>query len=101
LNSGHSRATAFVIRCQGEDNLPRCFSTWAAIALAGIGELPATLADRSIEIQRKRKTTSEPAARLDRHARGALGEVARRIAPLGARQQGLGTERRAGATRRG
>jgi len=28
-DSGHSRATAFVIRCQGEDNRPRCFSTWA------------------------------------------------------------------------
>ena len=80
LNSGHSRATAFVIRCQGEDNQPRCFSTWAAIALAGIGKLPATLADRSIEIKLKRKTTSEPAARLDRHARGALDEVARKIA---------------------
>ncbi len=50
LNSGHSRATAFVIRCHGEDNQPRCFSTSAAIALAGIGTLPATLADRSIEI---------------------------------------------------
>ncbi len=80
FNSGHSRATAFVIRCQGEDNQPRCFSTWAAIALAGIGKLPATLADRSIEIKLKRKTTSEPAQRLDRHARGALGEVARKIA---------------------
>ena len=80
FNSGHSRATAFVIRCQGEDNQPRCFSTWAAIALAGIGKLPATLADRSIEIKLKRKTTSEPAQRLDRHARGALDEVARRIA---------------------
>ena len=80
FNSGHSRATAFVIRCQGEDNQPRCFSTWAAIALAGIGKLPATLADRSIEIKLKRKTTNEPAERLDRHARGALGEVARRIA---------------------
>src|SRR5271167_2084110 len=58
----------------------RCFSTWAAIALAGIGKLPTTLADRSIEIKLKRKTTSEPAQRLDRHARGALGEVARKIA---------------------
>src|SRR5271169_1215879 len=66
LNSGHSRATAFVIRCQGEDNQPRCFSTWAAIALAGIGKLPTTLADRSIEIKLKRKTTSEPVQRLDR-----------------------------------
>jgi putative DNA primase/helicase len=80
FNSGHSRATAYVIRCQGEDNQPRCFSTWAAIALAGIGKLPATLADRSIEIKLKRKTTSEPAQRLDRHARGALAEVARKIA---------------------
>jgi len=80
LNSGHSRATAFVIRCQGEDNLPRCFSTWAAIALAGIGRLPATLADRSIEIKLKRKTTNEPAQRLDCHARGALGELASKIA---------------------
>jgi Protein of unknown function (DUF3631) len=80
FNSGHSRANAFVIRCQGEDNQPRCFSTWAAIALAGIGKLPATLADRSIEIKLKRKTTNEPAQRLDCHARGALGEVARRIA---------------------
>jgi putative DNA primase/helicase len=80
LNSGHSRATAFVIRCQGEDNLPRCFSTWAAIALAGIGKLPTTLADRSIEIKLKRKTNSEPAQRLDRQARAALREVARRIA---------------------
>jgi len=69
-----------VIRCQGEDNQPRCFSTWAAIALAGIGKLPATLADRSIEIKLKRKTTNEPAQRLDRHARGALGELARKIA---------------------
>jgi putative DNA primase/helicase len=80
LNSGHSRATAFVIRCQGEDNQTRCFSTWAAIALAGIGKLPATLADRSIEIKLKRKTTNEPAQRLDCHARGALGELARKIA---------------------
>jgi len=56
LNSGHTRATAFVIRCQSEAQLPRSFSTWAAIALAGIGQLPATLADRSIEIKLKRKT---------------------------------------------
>ena len=54
-----------MIRCQGDGNEPRCFSTWAAIALAGIGKLPATLAHRSIEIKLRRKTTSEPAQRLD------------------------------------
>ena len=74
-------AELFTSTClQGEDNEPRCFSTGAAIALAGIGKLPTTLAHRGIEIKLKLKTTSEPAQRLDRHAREALGEVARRIA---------------------
>ena len=47
---------------------------------AGLLVGSATLADRSIEIKLKRKTTSESAERLDRHARGGLGEVASRIA---------------------
>jgi len=68
-----------VIRCQGEGNQPRCFSTWAAIALAGIGKLPATLADRSIEIKLKRKTSHEPVERIDSRARAALGELGRKI----------------------
>ncbi len=38
------------------------------------------MADRSIEIKLKRKTSGEPADRLDRQARGALGEVACRVA---------------------
>jgi putative DNA primase/helicase len=38
------------------------------------------LADRSIEIKLKRKTTSEPFERLDCQTRGALSEVARKIA---------------------
>ena len=79
LNSGHTRATAFVIRCQSEAQLPRSFSTWAAIALAGIGQLPATLADRSIEIKLKRKTLSENAMRLDRNARAALSDWCARL----------------------
>src|SRR5262249_41597145 len=51
----------------------------AAIALAGIGKLPATLADRSIEIALKRKTSSEPVERIDSRARAALGELARKM----------------------
>jgi hypothetical protein len=80
LNSGHTRATAFVIRCRADNNEPRCFSTWAAIALAGIGTLPATLADRSIEIKLKRQTQTEKAQRLDRNACTVLGLLARQIA---------------------
>ena len=82
MNRIHARAIAFVIRFPGEDTQPRCFSTWAAFALAGIGKLPATLADLRIEIKLKRKTNSEPAERLDCHACGARGEVARWIVRL-------------------
>jgi putative DNA primase/helicase len=57
LNSGHSRATAYVIRnVKSDDNLtPRKFSTWAAIAIACIGWLPDTWVDRSVVISMKRK----------------------------------------------
>jgi hypothetical protein len=42
LNSGHSRDTAFVVRCEGDANEPKEFSTWAPKAIAGIGELAPT-----------------------------------------------------------
>lgn len=51
LNSGHSRSGAFVIRTVGKDFEPRRFSTWAPKAIAMIGKLPGTLADRSIRIE--------------------------------------------------
>src|SRR6266852_3746233 len=41
LNSGHTRATAFVVRAVGQE--PRLFSTWGARMIALIGRLPATL----------------------------------------------------------
>ena len=41
LNSGHTRDTAYVIRCDGEDNEPRRFSTWAPKAIASVGKLAA------------------------------------------------------------
>jgi putative DNA primase/helicase len=57
LNSGHTRATAYVIRnVKSDDDLtPRKFSTWAAIAVACIGWLPDTWVDRSVVISMKRK----------------------------------------------
>jgi putative DNA primase/helicase len=59
LNSGHTRATAYVIRTVGDDHEPRRFSTWCAKAIALIGTLPPTLADRSIRIPLKRKRRNE------------------------------------------
>ena len=64
LNSGHSRATAFVIRCVGDDSEPRSFSTFAPKVLAKIGRLPDTLADRSIELRMRRKLPGENVERL-------------------------------------
>ncbi len=68
LNSGHLRPLAQVVRTVGEDHEARTFSTWAPKALAKIGRLPATLADRSIEIQMRRKKPDETVEelRLDR-----------------------------------
>lgn len=59
LNSGHRRATAFVLRNVGDEHEPRRFSTWAATAIAMIGDLPDTLADRSIPICLRRRMQHE------------------------------------------
>jgi Protein of unknown function (DUF3631)/Primase C terminal 2 (PriCT-2) len=79
LNSGHRRGGS-VIRTVGEDFEPRSFSTYSACAIALIGRLPATLADRSVPIELRRRRADEPieAFRFDRVAH--LDEVARKAA---------------------
>ena len=67
INSGHTRPTAFVFRCVGDDQEPRRFSTWAAKAIAGIGHLAPTLTDRAVEAPLRRKLPAETCERL-RHA---------------------------------
>jgi Protein of unknown function (DUF3631) len=64
LNSGHTRDGAFVVRCEGDDNEPRKFSTWAPKAVAGIGKLAATLRDRAIILRMKRKRPGEQVTKL-------------------------------------
>ena len=64
LNSGHTRQSAYVIRCDGDENEPRRFSTWGAKALAGIGSIAPTLADRSIPLVLRRKLPDENVAIL-------------------------------------
>src|SRR5437899_721520 len=53
INSGHTRATAFVVRTAGHE--PRLFSTWGARMIALIGRLPATLEDRAIVLPMRRR----------------------------------------------
>jgi putative DNA primase/helicase len=55
LNSGHTKATAYVIRTVGDDHQPMHFSTFAPIAIGMIKRPPETLLDRSIVIGLQRK----------------------------------------------
>ena len=59
LNSGHRRGGS-VLRTVGDDFEPRQFGTYAACAIAMIGQLPGTLADRSITIELQRRLAGEP-----------------------------------------
>ncbi len=54
LNSGHRRGGS-VLRTVGEEFEPPSFSTHSACAVALIGKLPATLADRSVPIELLRR----------------------------------------------
>jgi hypothetical protein len=64
INSSHCRLDAQVLRTVGDNHEPRAFSTWAPIALAGIGKLPAQWIDRSIRIRMRRRKRDERTARM-------------------------------------
>ncbi len=59
INSGHQRHMAAVIRSLEDNHEPHAFSTWCPKAIAKIGLLSDTLADRAILIPMRRKKTSE------------------------------------------
>ena len=82
VNSGHSRAASFVVRLveTGGDFVPRQFSTWGAMAIAGIGRQAATIEDRSLAIDLRRKLPGEAVVPLDDAARHALAILARKAA---------------------
>lgn len=83
VNCGHTRASAFVLRCVGDDHEPRRFSTWCPKVLAGIGKLAGTLEDRAIVLPLRRKLTDEKVERV--HASAArLAACARRLARFAA-----------------
>jgi len=80
LNTGHDRDGALVVRCVGDDVEPRQFATWAAVALAAIGEIHDTLADRSVVVRMKRRTSDESVAPLRRKHMGELAGLPRKCA---------------------
>ena len=66
LNSGHTRSSAIVIRCEGEGTnmKTRAYSTWCPKVIAGIKDPADTILDRSIKIAMRRKQKGETVARL-------------------------------------
>ncbi|MEY9955316.1 DUF3631 domain-containing protein [Streptacidiphilus sp. MAP5-52] len=58
LNAGHQRNRP-VLRVVGNDHKPHEFHTFAMAAIAGIGDLPDTIMDRSIVVRMRRRAEGE------------------------------------------
>ncbi len=82
LNAAHTRELAFVLRTVGDDHEPRQFNTWAPKAIALIGDLPFTLADRAIVLPMRRKRPDESVERLRLDRRGEHQSLVRRMVRL-------------------
>ena len=81
LNSGHTPLSAFVLRCVGQEHEPETFTTWTPMAIAKIGELPDTLASRSLIVPMHRKRADERIEKLDPIRDGLhLGQLAQKAA---------------------
>ncbi len=64
LNTGYKRSGRSTLCVKsGADIGVKDFSTFSPKAIAGIGDLPDTIADRSIRIELKRRALDEPVAR--------------------------------------
>jgi putative DNA primase/helicase len=74
LNSGYRRNSAFAIRADAT------YSTWAPVAVAMIGRLPATLEDRSVVVRLKRRRPDEAIATFRFDQTEGLGQLARMAA---------------------
>jgi hypothetical protein len=82
LNSGYKASgRASLCAGKGADLRVRDFETFCPKVIAGIGKLPDTIADRSIPIMLRRKTTAEPVARWrDRDGRAEGHRIRSRFA---------------------
>jgi putative DNA primase/helicase len=81
INSGHTRATATVMRCgpAAQGYSPEEFSTFSAIAIARIGELPRALESRSIVIRMQRAKPDQKLERIKPQHRAHLTSLHDRI----------------------
>lgn len=80
INCGHTRDSAFTVRCVGDDHTPKKFNVWGFKALSGIGHVADTLMDRSILFELRRKLPHESVERI-RHAEpGLFNEISSKLA---------------------
>lgn len=79
LNAGFE-ANGEVLRCVGDNHEPMNFNCFAPVAIAAIGHLPPTIADRSLEIRMERKPSGKAVLRQDRTARKLLDSYPPRLA---------------------
>jgi len=78
LNSGHRRGgVASLCVGQGKEISFKDFSVYCPKAIAGIGKLPDTVADRSIDITLKRRAKNEPVRRFRQREAKVEGESIR------------------------
>jgi hypothetical protein len=61
LNAGHQRNRP-TLRVSGPEHTPQAFPTFAMAALAGIGDLPDTIMDRSVVVRMRRRAPGERVA---------------------------------------
>jgi hypothetical protein len=79
LDSGH-RINGNVIRVVGDHHEPRQFSTHSPAAIAMIGKLPPTLADRSIAVALRRRLPNETVNPFRMHKIDDLKQLSRKAA---------------------
>lgn len=79
LNAGHRRGGQ-VFRCEGDSHELRGFEVFGPVVLCGIGNLPATLHDRSIKINLIRAKRGEVQERFDSRRTQREVEVCRKLA---------------------
>jgi putative DNA primase/helicase len=82
LNSGHTRTSAYTKRIEkiGDSLVPKRFSTWAAICIAGIGRQHPTLMSRCIVLDLQRKLAGDQVDRFVERRSVHLLELSRKIA---------------------
>ena len=59
LNCGHTRSSAYILRCKPKTLEPEKFSTWAPMAIAAIGTIQSTIMDRSITVLLQRMMNAD------------------------------------------